>query len=254
MWNPFSRHTAPKKPVTSRTAEREFENKVKKCDELEEVSKKLYKGAKRWMEANNALVKSERKITQDLLLSALCQNEDGLQHQVTEWDHAVTKLDMHMQEMNTVAQKTVIDPMKKFNSIFASVQAAIKKREQSLQEFQKCKAKVDKYSDRDRTGQNIVKLDSSKKMLALAKEDFETQNSQLSEDLPKLYDSRIDYFQPCLEALIKAQVTHNTEAFRVYTELESDLNGFDDLTNDQYESRILQTLSDIKALSITVDD
>ena len=47
----------------------------------------------------------------------------------------------------------------------------------------------------------------SKKMLALAKDDFETQNSQLSEDLPKLYESRIDYFQPCLEALIKAQVT-----------------------------------------------
>lgn len=26
------------------------------------------------------------------------------------------------------------------------------------------------------------------------------------EDMPKLYDCRIDYFQPCLEALIKSQV------------------------------------------------
>ena len=49
-------------------------------------------------------------------------------------------------------------------------------------------------------------------MLALAKDDFETQNSQLSEDLPKLYESRIDYFQPCLEALIKAQVTLKTDS------------------------------------------
>ena len=50
------------------------------------------------------------------------------------------------------------------------------------------------------------------------------------------------------------QVTHNTEAYRVYTELASTLNGVDDFTDDLYRSRILQTLTDIKALSITVDD
>ena len=48
----------------------------------------------------------------------------------------------------------------RFSGIFPSIQGAIKKREQSLQEYNKCQSRVDKYQDRDRTGQNVVKLDS----------------------------------------------------------------------------------------------
>ncbi|XP_046360512.1 bridging integrator 3-like [Haliotis rufescens] len=253
-WNPFSRLSAPKKTVISRTAEREFEKEVKKLEELDEVTRKLYKDAKRLVEANNAVSKSERKLTQDLLTSALCQGEDTLHRNVEEWDHAVVTLDLHSQDLNAATQKTLIDPMKKFNSIFPNVQAAVKKREQSLQEFQKCQAKVDKYQERDRTGQNVVKLDQSKKSLALAKEDFQVQNSALVEDMPKLYESRIDYFHPSLEALIRSQVTHNTEAYKVYSELSSTLCGLKNYTDDEYKSRMQQTLSEIKALSITVDD
>lgn len=39
------------------------------------------------------------------------------------------------------------------------------------------------------------------------KEDFEAKNKQLLEEMPKFYSSRIDYFQPSFEALIRAQVS-----------------------------------------------
>jgi hypothetical protein len=48
----------------------------------------------------------------------------------------------------------------RFSSVFPSVQSAIKKREQSLQDYTRTQAKYNKYQDRDRTGQNIVKLDT----------------------------------------------------------------------------------------------
>ena len=39
-----------------------------------------------------------------------------------------------------------------------------------------------------------------------AKEDYESQNKLLMEEMPNLYEGRIDYFQPSFQALIKSQV------------------------------------------------
>ena len=50
--------------------------------------------------------------------------------------------------------------MKKFSGIFPSLYLALKKREQALQEFGRCTAKVQKYEDKERSGQNLAKLEA----------------------------------------------------------------------------------------------
>lgn len=253
-WNPFSRHSAPKKSVVSKAAEREFEREVKKLDELDESTKKIYKDGKRYIEANNALAKAEHKLVQDLLNSGLCQNEEELHRNIEEWERSLEGLDRHRNELNANIQKTLVEPMKKFSGIFPSIQGAIKKREQSLQEYNRCQARVDKYQDRDRTGQNVVKLDSTKKALESAKEDFKSQDQALKEDLPRLYGGKIDYFQPSFEALVRSQVTYNSEAFKAYSGVSSDMFDHSKISEQERKARIQQTLADIKALSITADD
>ncbi|XP_061194142.1 bridging integrator 3-like [Saccostrea echinata] len=250
-WNPFNRHSAKKKSVVSRTTEREFGREVKRVESLDETSKKLYKDTKRWLESNSALSNSEHKITQDLLTSPLCQTEPQLNAMVTEWDRAIEKQNLHSRELNNVVQKTMAEPVKRLNTIFPSIQAALKKREQSLQEYQKSQAKVEKHQNRERTGQNVVKLDLSRKAVERTKADFDCQNQALSEDLPKFVDGRIEYIQPCLESLIKSQVSYNSEALQIYSELADQWHTTTDLS--ELKSRHQQTLSDIKALAITVD-
>lgn len=253
-WNPFSRHSVPKKTVVSRSAERELEKEVKKAERLEETSRKLYKDTKRWLESNQGVISSEHKITQNLLASQLCQTEPQLCTQVTEWDRSLDKQQLCMKELNATVQKTVLEPMKKFNSIFPSIQTAVKKREQSLQEYNKCQAKLEKHQGRERTGQNVVKLDASRKSVLSARDDFETQNSNLMEDLPKLIEGRVDYFQPSLEALIKAQVGYNSEVYRMNTELSDQLSSPSNGTQEERAIKIQQGLANIKALSITLDE
>ena len=48
----------------------------------------------------------------------------------------------------------------RLSGVFPGVQTAVKKREQSLQEYNRTQAKFNKYQERDRTGQNIGKLDT----------------------------------------------------------------------------------------------
>lgn len=47
----------------------------------------------------------------------------------------------------------------------------------------------------------------AKEELKPVKDDFEAKNKQLLDEMPKFYQSRIDYFQPSFEALIRAQVS-----------------------------------------------
>ena len=44
-------------------------------------------------------MKAERRLTQDLLGTVLCQSELDLRWQMEEWDHALSTLDMHMQDV-----------------------------------------------------------------------------------------------------------------------------------------------------------
>ncbi|KAK6177853.1 hypothetical protein SNE40_012736 [Patella caerulea] len=251
-WNPF--RSSPKKSVVTRAEEREFEKEVKKLEELDQVTKKLYKELKRCTEAKQVVAKSERKITQDLLNSTLCQTDAELKQQIGDWDRAVSKLEACTIEMNNSVQKTVIEPLKKFSSIFPSVQTAVKKRDQALQEYQKCQGKADKYEERERTGINRVKQEAAKKSLHAAREEFMYRNFALKEDMPKFRESRVDYMQPCLESLINSQTTYNTEAFKLYSETYFQMNGLMEITKEEYNERIQKNLTSIKKLSITLDD
>lgn len=250
----FSRTHAPKKSAISRTAEREFEREVKKTEQLEENSKQLYKDVKRSLEAQSAQCKQELKISQEFLSSPLCKDEDKLRQNIEQWSQTALRVDALTHDMNNVVQKTVVEPIKKQSTVFPCIQVAVKKREQSLQEYTKCQAKVDKYQEKERTGANIVKLDSSRKALAVAKEDFDNQNSALMEDIPKFYEGRIDYLQPSFQALLKTQVKYYTEAHKLYSELSHTVNGQgEQLSNEEYEQRMQQKLANIRGLSITVD-
>lgn len=253
-WNPFSRHGGAKKSVVSRQAERELEREVKKLDELDEASRKLYKDGRRYVEANNGLSKAEHKIVQDLLASGVCQNDEQFHRNVESWEKALEELDRYRGELNQNVQKSLVEPMKKFSSVFPSVQSAIKKREQSLQEYNRCQAKYNKYQDRERTGQNVVKLDSNKKALETAQREFEAQNQALRQDLPRFIDGRTDYFKPCYDALVRSQLAYNDEASKTYAHITAELSGNKELSEQERKSRINQTLNEIKALSITTDD
>ena len=45
-----------------------------------------------------------------------------------------------------------------------------------------------------------------KKALDTAQEEYEKQHQELMDAMPQFFEGRIDYFQPCFEALIKSQV------------------------------------------------
>ncbi|CAH1955484.1 unnamed protein product [Acanthoscelides obtectus] len=66
-----------------------------------------------------------------------------------------------------------------------------------------------------------VKLQRGREQLDEAKRTYEMLNSELHDELPALYDSRVLFLVTNLQSLFNSEGTFHTEASKVYNELES---------------------------------
>uniref|UniRef100_A0A9J8C985 Bridging integrator 3 n=1 Tax=Cyprinus carpio carpio TaxID=630221 RepID=A0A9J8C985_CYPCA len=220
---------------------------------LEEQTKKLHKDMKKSTEADLAMSKAGVKISGDLLSNPLCEQDLAFLESMTALDTAMKRMDAFNQEKVNQVQKTVIDPLKKYSSVFPSLNMAVKRREQALQDYKRLQSKVEKYEEKEKTGPIMVKLHQAREELKPVREDFEAKNKQLLDEMPKFYNSRIDYFQPSFEALIRAQVVYFTEMHKIFTELTDQIDQ-GGLTDEQRKQENEAKLNELRALSIVADD
>nr|XP_021554659.1 bridging integrator 3 isoform X2 [Neomonachus schauinslandi] len=203
-WIPF-KIGQPKKQIVPKTVERDFEREYGKLQQLEEQTRRLQKDMKKSTDADLAMSKSAVKISLDLLSNPLCEQDQDFLNMVTALDTAMKRMDAFNQEKVNQIQKTVIEPLKKFGSVFPSLNMAVKRREQALQDYRRLQAKVEKYEEKEKTGPVLAKLHQAREELRPVRDDFEAKNKQLLDEMPRFYHSRLDYFQPSFEALIRAQ-------------------------------------------------
>uniref|UniRef100_A0A8B9XH00 Bridging integrator 3 n=1 Tax=Bos mutus grunniens TaxID=30521 RepID=A0A8B9XH00_BOSMU len=209
-WIPF-KIGQPKKQIVPKTVERDFEREYGKLQQLEEQTKRLQKDMKKSTDADLAMSKSAVKISLDLLSNPLCEQDQDFLNMVTALDTAMKRMDAFNQEKVNQIQKTVIEPLKKFGSVFPSLNMAVKRREQALQDYRRLQAKVEKYEEKEKTGPVLAKLHQAREELRPVRDDFEAKNKQLLDEMPRFYNSRLDYFQPSFESLIRAQVVYYSE-------------------------------------------
>lgn len=85
-------------------------------------------------------------------------------------------------------------------------------------------------------------------------DDFIRANRLLLLELPQFYEKRIDYFQPCLQALIRAQVEYFGESIRLFTNLVGSSGSHGCTlhlkTDTEYQEGFDKKMNDLKSLSI----
>lgn len=223
------------------------------CKGLESSTKKLLKDAKKYEDLIIDVSVSEKTITEDLSTSFLCQEEEKLRLLVEEWHTLVSQSVPYNDDLVLITRRTVIEPLKKFQGVFADTKGALKKKDQAMQDCVKASQKVQKLQEKEKTGANVVKLESARQNLANSEQDFRAQDRLLKSELPLLYEGRIEYFQPCLEALIKAQVEYSGNSAALFSETVPSLNNFS-LSEMELKAVQNQRFSEIYSLSIVGDN
>ncbi|NWS03624.1 BIN3 protein, partial [Motacilla alba] len=107
-----------------------------------------------------AMSKSAVKISSDLLSNPLCEQEPSFLEMVTAFDTAMKRMDSFNQEkvdwlwLENGSAESVLE----FSSVFPSLNMAVKRREQTLQDYKRLQSKVEKYEEKERTGPVLAKL------------------------------------------------------------------------------------------------
>ncbi|NXX48306.1 BIN3 protein, partial [Tricholaema leucomelas] len=104
-----------------------------------------------------AMSKSAVKISSDLLSNPLCEQEPSFLEMVTAFDTAMKRMDSFNQEKVRKALAEAGE-IREFSSVFPSLNMAVKRREQTLQDYRRLQTKVEKYEEKERTGPVLAKL------------------------------------------------------------------------------------------------
>ncbi|NXX15767.1 BIN3 protein, partial [Podargus strigoides] len=105
-----------------------------------------------------AMSKSAVKISSDLLANPLCEQEPGFLEMVTAFDTAMKRMDSFNQEKVNRGLAEEGGETRVFSSVFPSLNMAVKRREQTLQDYKRLQSKVEKYEEKERTGPVLAKL------------------------------------------------------------------------------------------------
>lgn len=287
-----SSHSSAGIGVVPRSVQLDFDKEEKKIQQLEQTNKKFYKDVKCYVEKIDELNKSESKMINNLsslastTAQSLNESNTNLKNEEVEflaklklWKDLLNKHNSSCEGLKSSCQSQVIEPMKKLNSLFPQVYEAIKRRQNAFNELCKQQSKLDKALEKERTGVQIVKIEQLKQLVATSKQQFQREHSILMEELPKLYNSRVDYIRPCVGALLESQAKFYDSYSTFYDSIlslnESDSfenassesvnnqnatskiennNSINSLAVDQIDNEIQKCLGDIKSLSIVAGD
>lgn len=247
-WIPFRKQ--PKKPTSELVTDNEFDTQVEKFNKTEANTRKMYKDMKRYVEQNSGLIKTHQKFGQDLATNGVgtVKEDEPLNEALEDMQQVLQKQCDLQIDLNSNLRKLFIDPMKKFNVHFNTVNSAIKRREQSLQDYAKYLNRREKYKENP---SQSGKFDANERYLALAKADFERRNAKLMETIPKFYEYQLTYFEPCFEGVIKSHYMDLKDSRDLFEGLAVKLDcPTEQWSDEQYKEETKNRLAEIKALSI----
>ncbi|KFQ01619.1 Bridging integrator 3, partial [Haliaeetus albicilla] len=105
-----------------------------------------------------AMSKSAVKISSDLLSNPLCEQEPSFLEMVTAFDTAMKRMDSFNQEKVNMGYSVFLSGACLVTQVLPCLNMAVKRREQTLQDYKRLQSKVEKYEEKERTGPVLAKL------------------------------------------------------------------------------------------------
>lgn len=220
--------------LSSLQTTRDFDRETRRLESLEDNAKSLTRDLAKQDKSFDDFARGQLKLLHDLSGSAFINHYDQQQTSTTlstnisqlisDWKITAQHISEQTSLLNEITAKTIIDSSKRLTLALANVTNAIKKREQSLNEYIKIQNKLDKIQEKLGTSttslaststmaNNNNKYEQIQKQLTEAKQQYELKNQVLNNELPILHEQRAAFVYPCLEAFIEAQVRRKMPSF-----------------------------------------
>eukprot|EP01137_Pigoraptor_chileana_P008712 Opistho-2@55938 len=227
---------------TAKTADREFDEDLERLHRLETACTRIERDVAKYQESRKLMVTALQKLTTTLNTATTDGQSLDIIAARNAYAEAVLKIDQSCRDFDGNMRTLVNDPVDRLLKVFPHVDEHLKRREARLIEYEKIQERAGKSS-------TDLKMQQS---LGSAKTAYTELHARLKEEVPTIFTSRVEYFDPCFEGLIRAQWHfYNSSCDSVAASLGSakGMAPFKE-SNDQYERRYDQVMKDFSALSI----
>ncbi|RWS29462.1 Bridging integrator 3-like protein [Leptotrombidium deliense] len=257
-WNPLrilSSKSGPNAGCGISTVDEEDVDKITtRLNNVETTAKKIHKSGKKLNETLLNFNRQECKLSSDLSDSVLCQQySPELRALVEDWHTFNTHCSQFGEDYAVCVQKVLVDALKRFEGALNEAKNCLRKREQLRNDCIKFSARVSKLSEKEKTGQNVAKLQQMKDNLSQAEDELRQQSALILQEIPAFIDYRINYFQPSLEGFIKAQTYfwgESSKSYNSYSLLSSQIKPPTKSSWNEYKQNQQKLLNQISSLSI----
>lgn len=191
---------------TTENVSDQLERLIAEFDSAENVAKSLSQSAKKLLDQVLCMGKFEVTLAESTLNSDAFAEDSSMQTILEEWNSLAVVDNTIGDEYVMSLQKTLIEPMKQLKKAFAELRAQIRLMEAVQLDMIKFQRKVSSYNSKEKTGQNLVKLQENKQALAASQTEFARQSEQLVNDLTKFNTGSMEMLKPLLEGFIAAEL------------------------------------------------
>ncbi|KAI5970894.1 hypothetical protein CANMA_000054 [Candida margitis] len=255
------------------TVDKEFEFEEKRFRVMESNSIALQKKLRSYLDSLKMLTKSQLNIAQ--LLDSFYGQESQAPHTFEnpmngeemelfknlsgEYFHILQKLNTQViGDLEHPYNQTVLNPIARFNSYYVEINEAIKKRHHKLLDYDAMRNKLKKLIDTPQTEYSNydVKFRELSDELVETEQKYFDINQKLKDELPKLVNMRVAFFDPSFESFVKIQLRFFNENYQNLQQLQTKLDAKtkQDYAEGKLDDKIDDVLSRMKALDITGKD
>lgn len=130
-------------------------------------------------------------------------------------------LEMLWQDFSHKLGDQVLIPLNTYTNQFPEVRKKIEKRGRKLVDYDSQRHSFQNLQSNAAKRRDDVKVTKGREQLEEAKRTYEVMNSELHDELPALYDSRVLFYVNNLQTLFSAEQLFHSESHKVFGELEA---------------------------------
>lgn len=254
----------------------EYEFEIRRFKMMEEKSQKLQKELKQYLNALRVVSGAQENVSEVLgayfgRKEYIGEEEDANKNTNTaiaqEYHQIMKRVNSEcIEQLEQPYFQTVINPVARFNSYYIEINEAIKKRNHKQLDYDALRTKVRKLLENAPESPAVVttasieeqrayatKLADHQKQLETAEHVYEDINNLLKEELPRLINLRIPFFDPSFEAFVKLQLLFFSENYKHLNELQQkmDVKTRQEYAEGKLETKIDDALVKMRELNIT---
>lgn len=167
------------------------------------------------------MLKSQKKVATDISehYGDVKNIPEGM---VKDFVALIDKMMLEKTRVDEEVRRGFQDPLNKYKGQYREIDERIRERSRRFEEMMKLEDDVKKYKKN-----SDARLGGTERRLAGAKQAYEDLHAELSEDIPKLVEDKVRFFEPMVAVLIDAQFLFFNNMAAKLSELQARITHID---------------------------